>query len=458
MSRFARTARRPSVTEGGSADRAPRQRRHGLSVAALTVLMGVVACAPVDTGTTLVVEGTITSLYGFPAPGLSVASIGGERVTTDAQGRFVLEDVSTPYDLVIFDVASRHAQVVQGLVSDRPVVATALLQESTRREATLTFRFWDELAGDEIVVACIESDAVAAGCGVQQGTQEGTIDVVWYGPPVLTGVLRAVHYDLTADGLAVSYVVGTGDVVFALEASGAATANIFDRESIDDVAVEALVTLPTGMRQTGFGAWSATPAGAGHQVVPVPTQAEGGATVIVPVLESRTAGFVARGETDEGATMSSAWTVGLDAGDPTVEVTLPVAPVLFEPFDGASGVDPIQPFRVGVGADAVLVAEIGPVEAGAGPTIYVVTRSTEFTLPNLAAYDASLVPPASVAYEWHVDAIAPATADALSTDGGAWARIVEASSAGEFQLGGLVGTPTSDGSWARSRTVTFDFR
>jgi hypothetical protein len=378
----------------------------------VAVAFALVGCpAPGTPVVTIDVDGRVVGLYDLPLAGVVVRS--GDAVTvTDAQGRFSLAEVTSPYDLVLskdedggwVHVFEGLTSVVPRLVPDRSdVTSLAPFANTTLRGAVSPVPL---PAGLRIIV-CVEGlDAVVFGCDrVEAGGTEYELTAYWVpGPPADVRV-HALAVELDA-GLPVGYP-GYGAFAFTLEAGVPATLDVSYPINPTQSMLTASI-LPAG-GATLEGVTVSIRLGEHltmqvHEGVPP----GGSLALAVPDVGSGYEVFaVSRSQTEAGFAWRSRATAAFG------EIQLAASPQLLAPPEGTMDATLDTAFSASVNPDGVMTFQWVPDATGA--RFAVTTRRASVTLQDPA--DVGFPWPAGAGYTWLAYAHGTTSVDAAAAMG-----------------------------------------
>jgi hypothetical protein len=374
--------------------------------AALAVMPG---CGGSGPGSTLTVEGRVLAPGDFPAAGVTVASQGQEAVT-DFDGRFRLEGVVAPYDLLLASAeGDGWLHVIEGLTAADPVVGARW----ARLEAAGMVELSGSLAAPVpagrslwINVEGIGASAAVAPLGrVGEGGDDFSMTVFLLGEGPVPARLRAL--ELSTDGYSVVAFHGYATVDVTLVAGAPATADLPPLAPVATAELTGTIVPPGGGQlwllavDQVLGPQAVVPL-ARPEIGPQP------AAVAQPVpllgLGTRLVAGAAVGQAG-----SFAWRTFEEPAFGSLALPAPPQPLL--PADGALSVTATTAFAVATASDGVVTFVWEAVTGG--PDLALTTRRREATLPDLAL--AGLALPPGAAYRWTVEAADPAVAAAAAT-------------------------------------------
>lgn len=345
----------------------------------------------------LAVQGHVLGLLQQPVIGAAVASQ-GETTFTNANGAFIIEGLSVPYDVVVSSTDGDGAvHVFEGLAAPMPVLRpffTAVGFPSPGQGTTIDGSILGgALGAGEVVVVCVEGLAVAVyGCdNLAAGDSLYSISAGWFAGSAASVRLHALHFQVDADDLPTAYLGYETTTLNLVDGVG----TLFDLD-FDPVPADTLTgTASVPLAATSSGALVLARFGP-NLSVPL-AQLDGiGATfeAHVPVLPGLSYDvLVFAGLAPGGAVYTWKHDVGLDAG--ALAVALPAQPLA--PADAAIGVDLTTPFSsTAIGGARTYVW----LPDAAGPVLARTTTRTSVTVTDPAL--GGILFPAGAAYSWTV--------------------------------------------------------
>ena len=404
------------------------------------VVLALAACGtPGTPGTPSVdLDGRITDSLGVGVPNISVAPVGRAPVVTGIDGSFTFTDVETPYDLVAFTAADAWAHLFLDLSTTEPEVVPgeAMLGGSFLEGSDATIALTpDVLVGaNQVLVLCVESpDLAMASCEDVQPGDPYPVSVTagWYGPGSVDATVRGVLYTLGADELPTDALrMGTATINVQ---DGDAPALGLTTAAVADVDVSVNVDVPVGSTLEGLGAIVALPDGRNALRIPFGTPIGTSGTIALPDIAGASVVIAATGSDANGAQII-VWSDPIDLTSTTVDLTLPDAPAMLQPADGAAGIGVGAVFEVQERPNEAYAFVINP--SASGPFLLVSSVEGRVTLPDLTDLDNAFAIPSGQPYEWLVFAFSPVSgADALASDGGPGAAYTAATLAGGSGFG-----------------------
>ncbi|MBX2800808.1 MAG: carboxypeptidase-like regulatory domain-containing protein [Myxococcales bacterium] len=358
------------------------------------------------------VAGRVVDAFGRPAVGLDVTLNDVDTVVSDADGRFLFEDVDGPYRLTAFDADLGQHHVYDGLDRSSPV-----LHLINRVPVASSANVRGDLSGGAgfpnpdahlTTVAFAAEDQVTLGSTVlfaAEGPRYPTVAATWYGDSV-DGTVHALQWELNA-ALLPERFTGYGATDLSLTPGGVAADTDVALASVDTAFVAGEVELRgVGHTLRGKTAWIQWGAASSTQLLAELTEDET-FTYAVPSLPYAI-GVQAIAQDGSGNTTSHY--LGGIAPQQIVELSLPGAPRLLGPPDGAALADLDQAFTFSPYEGGVHVATV--LWDGGAVSLY--TAADDFQLSQLG-----VDLPASTVFAWGVWGIAPAAdLDTFASDGG----------------------------------------
>jgi hypothetical protein len=370
------------------------------------------------------VNGTVLDKYGHVWPSQPVVISAGtfsRRLVSDASGAFTVENVPTPYNAIVIDATSvAFATVYVGLTRTDPTLTIGNYQlpklsgnlsgqlmggsypESSDYSTAFVF------GSPEVTPAFPQGGFVDDSSGAYSG------DVYWLGPASTTGTLYALQVH-SGGGLPLDYPgYGTLSGIVLENDDGLPNQNV-TLAPVTTGSLSATVSVPPdytfeyqaaafqpapGVSFPNFWGAAGGPASFVYATPSIP-----GTSLMVSALASM----------DQGPGSPTTFAQKqVPATASSLALSLPAAPSLTVPADGAAGVTLTTPFTWTEFAGGVYaVSLIGQHE---GLVVYV--AATSATIPDLTAVGFPLLG----SYEWQVTGIAPvAGIDALAAAGGTWA-------------------------------------
>jgi hypothetical protein len=372
------------------------------------------------------VNGMVVDEFGFPWAGQAVLISSGafsQRVVSSSRGAFTVANVPTPYDATVFDSTSPgFIMVYVGLTRVDPTLTVQNYQQLNRTatfSGQLTGGRYPEVFGYSTEVAFASPQVVVPfqSPGYEVSGSYSTM-VNWVGPTSTTGTLYALQIHSDA-GIPLDYPgYGTlGGIV--LQDQGSLTNQDVTLSPVTTGALSGTVSVPSGYALGYKSLALVAPSGAALPLslalfFSSQAPADPSFSYATPSVPGTALVLRASAASGQGAGMSSSFAKHqVPANASGVTVSIPPAPSLLLPADGATGVGLATrftwtPFAGGVHAFAIFGAQ----------NVIVFTAATTATIPDLA--DAGF--PLGPSYGWTVSGISPvASIDALAAPGGMWA-------------------------------------
>ena len=343
----------------------------------------------------LSVAGRVEQFIRLPVVGVAVASQ-GETAFTNAEGAFVLDGLSIPYDLTLSTASGSGAvQVFEGLTTASPVLKPAFaftLGVPTTMTAAIS---GDVLGGaavgaDRTVAVCAEGlDRVVIGCDyVGAGGTAYLFDADWFGPTSTNVRIHALHIETAPDATPSAFL---GYETFDLSLSdGVAQVRDLALAPVGTQVVEGSLETAVGMTFTS-GLASVRFGPNLSMLVMQSGSIAGDVALLMPTIAGATYDFMAAADGPDGP--SFAWTVDHTGDFGTLHVPRPVAQGA--PAAAATGVDLTTPFTSTDG-DQVRTY----FATGSGPALAITTNRAAVTLPDPALGGFAF--PAGASYNWAV--------------------------------------------------------
>lgn len=372
------------------------------------------------------VSGTLLWPDGQAAAGRALL-VAGQRTTTGPDGRFAVEGVETPYDVVVTLTTAtglEAAIVFVGFTAPAPVVVLPPLERLPEQSVQLTI---DPIGADvppappagsinRSFVGC-SGDADwynnCGGYGLLEAVPSART-VTWSGQPSSTLGIFAVQGQASdmSVGRFTNYTrFGYTPSVRLVAGEPVSVPLLLD--AVETRTMTGTVSLPAGYslsrRGIGFSAGEqrlgefSFEGSAGGPLAP-------GFNFAAPVVSELGLYFYAKAESGDAYVESLLTSVAPDATGLTVD--LPAPPQLSRPAHNTVGVSASTTFEWSPVPDAVYALALLPDAPGALAYL-IFTTDTQATLPDLAALEVPL--PRGVKYTWSVSTTAPlASMDALA--------------------------------------------
>lgn len=369
----------------------------------LLVLIGltIVACSPKSTPP-ISVSGTVHSALGEPYAGIVVMAQ-GKTATSGANGQFVLEGITAPYDLaVIAPVTPPIYTVHAGLTSTAPDVFVERLSQPDDYQTILTVSLAAPLSAGQRAIFCVQPFSGAQMQPMCETMSAGNsiFDFYLYWGGAASQAVTVHTLLQTIDppsGRPVSYQ--------GYAATGATVQNgvgLTVTPATTPVATTASVTL-NRVPQTGYAPFVAvaTVRVATDYYMPVAlieSAQISGLTFPVPVFGELQLGvgamFASATETIRGYALT--WQFGAEAGATTM--TMPPMTTLTSPAAEASNVTASTSFVLNGTNGSLRKVEIWPRDDYDLADVHVFTTNNSATIPDLSSIGYSLLP--GTRYRW----------------------------------------------------------
>jgi hypothetical protein len=342
---------------------------------------GTGGTTPTDT----TVRGRIIDFYRHPVPGVTV-EIGGTEAVTDSQGQFVIEDVVATYDVSFVVQWSSFAGATQGWV----------YQGLTRRDPTLqVYQGLEERSMNANLRAVDGAPTATQNLTLAFGSEHGTsqssdipengrdsVSFYWMGPAATAATGHGLMWTYDAASELPTDYVAYDTFPFALDnAASTQTVNISVAETaITQGNISGTITdlSPLGPINAAFLRFTT------GATIRLFSDDPGPATFsyLVPSIPNASVTFAAMDEDWQTSEFALVHRDGLAAGTADLALEIPATSSHTAPANGAT-VDDTTSFRFqnrqpGIGA---VVVRFIDAEVAAYDGLYVVTSSTEFTIP-----------------------------------------------------------------------------
>jgi hypothetical protein len=392
--------------------RRPR-RRHALHVLTALLVAAVAACSQ-PASPTITVQGQVNG-YGLLGVSGVVVQAQGQTTVSDADGRFTLVGVTTPYDLVLSSAAgSGWLHAYEGLTTATPRLdpqrSDLGLGVGTLPRADVSGSIQGgPLPAGRRTVLCAEGIGVLAfGCTtVEPGRDDYLVNVAWYGPATASVRLHALRMVVGANGAPTGYegYVTTANLSLAEGVPLMAPITLGPAPATIDAEVD--VRLPSGIAVAS--AFVAARVSAGTSLpLAAPIALSGPFTMPVPDLHASSVTLAVASPSASGSAVAWAQAPAADLGT----LTMRTAPQPLLPAAGAAGITMATAFQAAAPAGEVLTYAW---TVTGGPRLALTTTRTSVTLPQLAGAGLSL--PAGASVEWSLAGHGPGAVDAAVATG-----------------------------------------
>jgi hypothetical protein len=363
----------------------------------------------------MTVRGKLIDFYRHPLPGVTVA-VGESEVVTNAQGEFVAEDVPATYD-VSFVVqwsslrSEEYGWVYQGL---------------TRRDPTLqVYQGLDERSMNTNLRAEGGAPTDTQNLSLAVGSEHGTWEIrgipaagrdsasyYWMGPTTTAATAHGLmwSYDDTTD-LPTDYVSYDTFPIALDDTAATQTINIdVTEETITQGNISGTITNPTaaGPINSAFLRFTSGATIRLFEHDPGPATF----SYLVPQIPNASVTFLAMDENWQTSEFALAHQAGIAPGTTNIALEIPATSSLTAPAQGAMVTNETsfryQNRQTGVGAVVVRFIDVDYYQG-----LYVVTASTNFTLPPVLGGGFTLRPGGE--HSWVVQTHGPyADVDAMT--------------------------------------------
>jgi hypothetical protein len=375
---------------------------HRLLALPLASLGLLVACGSDGDGTGpnpgITVVGFVQDRVGEPISDASVLLLGKPPVRSDANGRFSIPGVRTPYDIAVIVSSQKRVILYKNLTRSDPNLAFFGFTGAVR-SATISGTA-PPASGVATFVFFIGSRYVWGATFADPTTGQYAMTVPWQGSATAhAGRLYLLRFWRGPTGLPASYD-GYGSKPLTIGAGGEFSGNDFAATELIDPPEQTIsgsIAVPVGYTlysRTLVLFFAGVPV-SGIELGPLPSLF----TYTVPDLEGVVFGAAAEAR-DPCCRRSVFSKIGITGNSANVILRLEPAALLTLPTDGTEGVDITTAFRWNQGGGTgVNTFNVIPGDS-ANPRFTVVTTDADATIPNLAGEGMGL--PAAVGYRWSV--------------------------------------------------------
>jgi len=393
---------------------------HTVGTLALAGLGLLLACGSDSPGTGpngITINGVVRDPVGEPINDAVVLVPGKSPVTTAADGRFSIPDITPPYDIEVFVRSENTVEIYKGLNRSDPILDWWVSDAGPTQTATISGTVPPANPVTTVFFVGVGPTVVGGG-NADPTTGRYTFTVSWHGSTTShAGVLYLLRWQpqpvLHVGTVPASYN-GYASKPLTITAGGTFAGNDFAASEVTDPPEQSItvsVLVPAGSPPQGFTLNSQAldlEFGEGHvewTQVSKPSEIPFGIipnpfTYTVPAIAGVVFGVYADAyQSDHG------WThffKGDIPGNSTgVIVTLEEPSHLLAPADSATAIDATTLFSWSQGGGAgVNIFQVIPDDA-AKPSLYMLTSATDATLPDLAG--TGIRWPAGASYHWFVE-------------------------------------------------------
>jgi hypothetical protein len=372
-------------------------------------------------GSVVTVSGKVINIRGTIVAGIPVVVTGLPSTNTDANGNFSIPNVTTPYDIAVVDGTTKNAIVFRGLTRSDPTLVFVNTLIAVGHTGSISGKvsggdFTPNQGASDVTQIAFGSPETGSAATTAAGGTFGPMSVTWYGPTVTTGNLYALqiqndanppNFPLTYKGYGVRSGIAVND--------GSSLTNQFDTlQAVGTGQFTATVSLPAGYaftQKTLFLRLSP------YALLPLVAEITAPTSLTYNTPTVAGASLLLGIRAQNGAAISYAYKVGLSTGATGVAVSVPAAPGLSLPINGATAVDTTFTFSWTAFSGGIHVFYM---RSPGNPTYYVLTAGTSTKIPNLKSIGLPL--PVSALYNWQVVGFAPfASADEAAGPAGFYA-------------------------------------
>jgi hypothetical protein len=366
----------------------------------------------------MTVRGRIIDFYRHPIPGVTI-DVAGTEVVTNAQGEFVVPDVPATYD----------ASFIVEWSSLRTEIYGWVYQGLTRRDPTLqVYQGLDErsmytnLRPEGGTPTATQNLSLAIGSphgswqAVNIGTGRDAAAFYWIGPTAIAATGHALlwEYDSATD-LPTDYVSYDTFTVALDDTATTQAVNInVEPTDITQGNIAGTITAPSsaGPMNAGFLRFTSGATLRLFQESPGPSTF----SYLIPSIPNASVTFAASDENPGNSEFALVHRAGIAAGTTDIALEIPATSTLTAPAPGAM-VDSTTSFRYQNRQPGVGAAVIRFIDTDFYQGIYVVTSSTNFTIPPVLNGGFTLR--AGAEHTWVVQTHGPyANVDAMADENG----------------------------------------
>ncbi len=340
---------------------------------------------------TIRIEGVVVELGGLPVPGVRVLLPGHTLVSTDGDGRFTIDDVRTPYTLII-EQSDDEFWVFEAL--SRPDPHPFVSKNYGKYQQIVHGHAYGTSSGNKLSLLLVSENGGGTTTIDTTSNSSGFDLEVTLFQPVANGRLFALEWSPDASGNAQNFVnFAAYPDVLPLAVGGQTSPLSIDLSAVSathDLVVN--VAPPAGT--TPILQTAGVRLGEGGKIYPIITYRNYGPasdqfTVRSPDLDAAEMLLVA--SYSDSLSGSIRWQ-SVPASTTSHTLTLPEPPELLDPADGA-----------GIGTDAVFswkapAGSVSWVRFDGNLTVQVFTASNNLTLPNLEPFGVDY---GVGSYTWH---------------------------------------------------------
>jgi hypothetical protein len=349
-----------------------------------------------------VVSGKVVDRFGHPIANAPVTVGGRPSVNTDANGRFSVSGVTTPYDVAIINAADKIGTLYKGLNRADPTLfyyTTSTPLPHATVSGKVTGGSYPQPAQHVTRIAFVSPDVVWSSTTDISGNYN--FDAHWFGPMATAGAVHAIQIRESGPNIPAEYK-GYGKRDLTLSNGGSFSNQDITLGTVSAAPLSGSVSSPSGYAVSG----KELDAVIGS--IPALSLAYDGSAAttfsyLAPNIPNSSLIFAAAAR-KTGVATGVVIRAGLAPGATGVNVAVPAGPEATLPIDGATGINTASTFSWTPFVGGVHLVLFSPVAPGK-PHYLVVTTGTATSVPDFAS--AGLGLPSATAYTWQVQAIGP---------------------------------------------------
>lgn len=384
-----------------------------LAAVALLALLGCGGGSNPGPGGGTTVTGQVLDGFAQPLPGRTVL-VGSQSTTSDANGKFTVSGVTTPYDVVVIEPGSgKVATVYAQLTRTDPKLRDLGATSTPTRQATLggNLAGGDALPTPDATLTGVSWGSPESSTGSYVTSSPYAFTVAWSGPTSITGSVHALQWTVDPSGTVTGYRSHAVTTGVSLSAGNVVSnANLLLAAPLT-TNVSGSTNVPGGYTIVDRTVYLTFDDGA---FFPVSSDGISNPSFDLPVPSGIGASAQINVTAGDGGTQTSAQLSGVAPGTTGLALTLPAPALATTPADGATGVD--------TGTDLVWSPVPNAVHllilsgGSSDPTYIVVSGGTRARIPDLTAQGLGL--PSGRLYDWGLVAVGPSPGiDAFTATG-----------------------------------------
>ena len=362
--------------------------------------------ASVSVAASLTVTGKVVNRFKQPVSGVRVSTPGKAAVTTDANGAFMFQAVTAPYDVYIVDTAYKAITTYKGLTRADPTLWSVSALSGAAHAALVAGTVqaggvgtYPQPAGYHTAVAFMSPETSLAALTNASGAF-GLIPQ-WYGPTSAQGSLHALQVRESTPGISAEYK-GYGKLDLITSNGGSYTAQNVALSAVSTGTLGGSVAAPPGYILHSKIAYLALNPSPKLQLA-LDTSLASTFSFLVPVISNSSLVLLGYAE-KAGATFTYGWKAPLAPNASGVNLVLRSGAEASLPVSGATGIGTTSSFSWSGLSEGVHQIAFIPAAAD-NPTFYVFTTGTETTIPDGSSSGLPL--PGAANYYWVVNGYAP---------------------------------------------------